>query len=116
MGDLMAKAYRTINERRITEDCVIPTFAGKTSNAPPKLTLAMQMAMLADDFSNAGFTKAREEIMHQIHSKAAAGKHTCYVNRKNNDFKENIMTWLTEEGFNPVWHSDYQGTSVQVTW
>lgn len=100
-------------------DISVPTFAGKTSNAPATLTLAQKLAAKASAFNDEGFKKAKAHFEVMMDKHASAGKNGCYLIMASDEFhlKDKLMEWLKIEGCNPVWISDQrEGTSIKVTW
>lgn len=105
--------------RRITEDGVIPTFTGKTSNAPVNLTLAQKLGAKAAAFNDAGFKKAKAHFEVMMDKHASIGKKGCTLSIASDEvyLKDKLLEWLKLEGCNPEWISDQRdGTSIKVTW
>lgn len=100
-------------------DISVPTFAGKTSNAPVNVTLAQKLSAKATAFNDAGFKKAKAHFEVMMDKHASAGKNGCYLVIASDELhlKNKLMDWLKIEGCNPEWISDQrEGTSIKVTW
>lgn len=84
----------------------------------PKKKLAEQMVELATGLNNEKFIILKNKIIQRIRSEAEQGSRTVYVPLDSGEsrFKEQIMKWLAEEGFNASYSYDQRdGASFTVT-